>query len=229
MLLVTYYTKFAGPIPPPLNLLLGPGRACAFAWARCRSLRAAGAPVHDAEPSAGAQEAGLREVPLGQERRDETRAYHAYVQQRNAREAAELAARVDAVQERVQGIELKQLEDREALDMHMERQAGELDWLKLQVLHVPRANGNRRGARREQARDKLHVVARSEVHKEYEGKRLPVPDWRVPWEVDWPSYEPVDFTHESVHEADSDPLDPGEVHAAHAPPSARAPVGGDCS
>ena len=42
----------------------------------------------------------------------------------------------------------------------------------------------------------LHTKAR----QEYRGgvKRFPVPDDKVPWSVDWPEYQPVDYTAPSV-------------------------------
>ena len=43
----------------------------------------------------------------------------------------------------------------------------------------------------------LHTKARQ---PEYLGgtKRFPVPDDKVPWSVDWPEYQPVDYTAPSV-------------------------------
>ena len=35
---------------------------------------------------------------------------------------------------------------------------------------------------------------------EYKGgpNRVPVPEGKLPWKVDWPDYKPVDYTSESV-------------------------------
>lgn len=221
MLLVNYYTNSAGPTPPPLNLLLLPSRMSSTIRKWCRGNEAAAAAAALAAKSARAREVALREgagrVPLGQESRDETRAYHAYLQERDARKAAESGARVDRVTSIVQGLEFKQMEDRESLDKHMQRITQELDWLKQQVSHVPRGGGHRYGAsERKFSRRALHRRARSELNVAYKGQRLQVPDWRVPWEVDWPSYEPIEFTDSTVLARPSwaDPPDASEVRAA---------------
>lgn len=61
----------------------------------------------------------------------------------------------------------------------------------------------------------IHVKARSEQNKAYAGKRFPVPDDSVPWDVPMPEYAPIAFTAEVIlagpHYAD--PPDPSEVCA----------------
>mmetsp|Transcript_23629 Transcript_23629/g.59918 ORF Transcript_23629/g.59918 Transcript_23629/m.59918 type:complete len:409 (+) Transcript_23629:580-1806(+) len=161
---------------------------------------------------------GAGRVPLGHENRDETRAYHAYLQNRDQRETAELGARIGAVDDVVKSLEYKQMEDREALDSQMELLQKELGWLKQQVSHVPRASVQGRGkshgiASHRLLRGKLHRLARGESNKDYVGQRAPVPEWRVPWEVDWPAYEPTEFTHAKVVAQPiwADPPDAAEV------------------
>jgi hypothetical protein len=64
-------------------------------------------------------------------------------------------------------------------------------------------------------RRKLHVRARSEQHTAYVGQRTRVPDLRTPWEVVWPTYEPIEFTHPSVEAGPvwADAADAAEVSA----------------
>lgn len=228
MLLVNYYANSAGPTPPPLNLVVAPVRAAYDFSKWVRAAGVGGDPAAEAEAEAMVEaarrseslRAGAGRVPLGQESRDETRAYHTYLQQRDARETAEVGARVDSVSRSVQHLEFKQMEDREALDEHMKDLVKELGWLKQQVSKVPRASAVSRGqlhglARSGRQRRKLHQLARSEANPEYVGKRAAVADWRVPWEVEWPSYEPVEFTHPVVASQPvwADPPDASEVRA----------------
>ena len=44
----------------------------------------------------------------------------------------------------------------------------------------------------------LHVVSRSDSHPAYKGKRVEVPDGKVPWTVEWGLYAPSEFTHHTV-------------------------------
>jgi hypothetical protein len=93
-LLVDFYVQSASVIPPPLNLVLGwPGRLRAlvqFCRRRPKEENQAEQPKLGRNPSL----AVAGRVPLGQEHRDETRAYHAYLQQREADDSSVLDARV---------------------------------------------------------------------------------------------------------------------------------------
>lgn len=44
----------------------------------------------------------------------------------------------------------------------------------------------------------IHVKARCEIYPRSNVKRFPVPDDKVPWDVNWPEYRPVNHTSESV-------------------------------
>lgn len=59
-----------------------------------------------------------------------------------------------------------------------------------------------------------HVLARSETNPAYKGKRNPVPDSQVSWDVPWPDYSPIDFTHPIVAAGPvwaDPPLEAGQV------------------
>jgi ADP-ribose pyrophosphatase len=108
------------------------------------------------------------------------------------------------------------MEDREALDKHMKKLTEELVWLRNSVAHVPRGtHGSEHGggALRKPTRRKLHIHARSEFHASYKGQRAQVTDSRTPWEVQWPAYEPIEFTHSTVAARPfwADPPDADEV------------------
>lgn len=60
------------------------------------------------------------------------------------------------------------------------------------VVEMPKASTQQHEPRR------LHQRARSTANKEYVGNRLSVPDSLVPWEVEWSSYAPIEWTHPSV-------------------------------
>jgi len=64
--------------------------------------------------------------------------------------------------------------------------------------------------RRSSKQRRIHWRARSELNNDYRGQRVHVPFWRVPWENDWPDYDPVDFTHPVVKKQPvwADPADP---------------------
>jgi hypothetical protein len=185
MLLVDYYVNSASAIPPPLNLLLGPPRWAAALWRHLHSTPHKGRLDTNRRASDPAcNGAGL--VPLGTEHRDETRAYHSYLHWREQRERALVGARVNDVSRVVTSLELKQMEDREALDTHMDTLGKDIGWLKQQVSHVPRASnttgrGKEHGAARKLQRRRLHWRARSQIHTEYKDQRTHVPDWRTPW------------------------------------------------
>jgi ADP-ribose pyrophosphatase len=68
--------------------------------------------------------------------------------------------------------------------------AASLESLRAQT-GVPRPRARPGGIR-------LHKRARSEDNRDYAGMRTRVPDDRVPWSVDWPTYEAIEFTHRVV-------------------------------
>ena len=47
-------------------------------------------------------------------------------------------------------------------------------------------------------RKTLHQKARQPFYPKSDIKRFPVPDDKVDWAVDWPEYDPVDYTSSSV-------------------------------
>jgi len=195
MLLVDYYRRSASPTPPPFNVFLRPlhylllimneGFVCAM--------------LGEDDGADAIDDEGVLAVDTGTEHRDESRAFNSYMHTRAAKRKQEVRAGVDDVHSVVKALELKQMEDREAQDHAMQKLRRDIEWLKQQVADVPRANqregyGGRVGRRRAA----IHTKARSEGNKAYDGKRALVPDWRVPWEVSWPAYEPNEWTHPVV-------------------------------
>ena len=93
------------------------------------------------------------------------------------------------------------MEDREVLDEHMKKLGADLAWLRNSVLDVPRKSQGAEhggGAVSKPPRRKLHVQARSESNSAYKGQRQQVLDSRTLWEVEWPAYEPIEYTHPNV-------------------------------
>jgi hypothetical protein len=110
MLLVDFYVNSASAVPPPLNLVFG-----WWSWLQTLYRICGNRLKSQAERDKALQEvatkkqndderdkaAGAGRVPLGQEHRDETRAYHAYLQQRDVDDSSMLDARVIKVSDNV--------------------------------------------------------------------------------------------------------------------------------
>ena len=63
---------------------------------------------------------------------------------------------------------------------------------------LPRLRAAKSLARMSSSFPATHSKARQSVYGGSQVKRYPVPDDKVSWSVDWPSYAPVDFTHPNV-------------------------------
>ncbi|KAL4223989.1 ADP catabolic process [Mactra antiquata] len=62
----------------------------------------------------------------------------------------------------------------------------------------------------------VHVKARCKIYpRTKDVERFKVPDDKVPWDVDFPEYSPIDFTSETVKKQPvwADPVDPNDVPA----------------
>ena len=97
-LLVDFYVQSASEIPPPLNLVLSWPKWLYSLYRICRrGLASQGDKAFDDKNDGGAADrahAGAGRVPLGQGHHDETRAYRAYLQQREEEEDFGLDERV---------------------------------------------------------------------------------------------------------------------------------------
>jgi len=121
------------------------------------------------------------------EHRDETRAFYAYVAAVHAAEEETVGARVDRVASTVLEMQKRREEDREVLD-RVTRALVQLDD------RIARMSPDGSDVPTAPPGTPAHVKARSEENSDYTGKRVHVPDWRVPWTVEWAGYNPKEWT-----------------------------------
>jgi hypothetical protein len=192
-LIVDFYVNAVNPTPPPINLIVN-----VFSMVKRLCPTSENGvdqpPMTDAGPPQGASQAtsapeGPRTHPSKEashggrlhayfEHREEARAFAYHQQQRLRREASALP------EER----ELYHL--REAL----ETQGRAFEAFK----QTSSAQALRAGQTKPQRR-RLHVRARSEINKDYKGKREDVSDLLTPWEAEWVDYKPIEFEFKPKH------------------------------